>query len=44
MAKLRLKNRELSSPEYLKKLQDLQKESGKMKRSTKLKGSVAATE
>lgn len=44
MTKLKLRNREINSPEYLKKLQDLQKESGKSKRSAKLKGSGAATE
>lgn len=44
MTKLKLKNRELSTPEYLKKLQDIQKEAGKLKRSAKLKSSVAATE
>lgn len=44
MTKLKLKNRDLSNSEYLKKLQDIQREAGKLKRSAKLKGSVAATE
>lgn len=44
MTKLKLKNRDLGSPDYLKKLQEIQRETGKTKRSTKLKGSVAATE
>ncbi len=44
MTKLKLKNRELSTPEFLKKLQDIQREAGKLKRSAMLKGSIAETE
>lgn len=44
MTKLKLKNREINSSEYLKKLQDIQREAAKLKRSAKLKGSIAATE
>jgi len=45
MTKLKLKNRDLTnSPDYLKKLQEIQREAGKLKRSAKLKGSGAATE
>lgn len=45
MTKLKLKNRDLTnSPEYLKRLQEIQREAGKQKRLSKLKGSGAATE
>jgi hypothetical protein len=44
MTKLKLRNREWVSPEYLKKLQGLQKEASKQKLSSKLKQSNAATE
>lgn len=44
MPKLKLKNRDIGNPNYLKKLQDIQKEAGKQKLTNKLKGSVAAAE
>jgi hypothetical protein len=44
MAKLKVKNKEISTSEYLKKLQDIQKKSSRQRLSTKLKSSSAATE
>ncbi|WP_170145351.1 hypothetical protein [Ammoniphilus oxalaticus] len=45
MIKVKLKNHDLtSSPEYLRKLQEIQREAGKSRRTEKLKGSGAASE
>jgi len=44
MTKLKLRSKEIGSPEYLKKLQDIKKEASKQKLSNKLKNSHAASE
>lgn len=42
MPKLKVKNRVSDSPDFLKKLQDIQKEVSKQKLTNRLKGSVAS--